>query len=181
MTEGAVFTKRGIVSVEIGTYRYEQVNVYDRGLEWIPISQGELRRNYRVNADASLSVITSDGITHLTFSVELPQDFTILSYNTYRQDNPGVPSGSFESRPYWQLGSRGKTQPINNWVRSDGVDVSGLDLTATNGAVVTRLIKSDSVGNDYCHFGVDFSASTIGEPVSIFLGNVLILYIARIT
>lgn len=115
------------------------------------------------------------------FSVDVGQDFFIDTLNGYNQENPLIPGQLLREGTYYQLATRTKTTAMTLWVKSTGTGIASLDLSATNNAVVSWQPKGDEYGDDYIYISVKYNDSVVGSPVSVYVGNVLVVYIERLT
>lgn len=172
---------KGTLAVNCGSFSTYAVKVYNEDTEWAPQSIVGNTQYYNVYSEGAFTIRHVDGRVLLTFSVIIPQDFILYQYINHDISNPLVPGGVLTEYTYRQLASRSRGVDFLSWVRSEGTPIVGLQLTATNNAVPSVLEKNPNYGDDYLHFTVDLSRCTIGQPLEVFVGNVLVIYVNEIT
>lgn len=160
-----------------GHYKVTDIELYVDGVKWTPTSVSEYYHSYNVQSNGHfIFKIRNDVI--FNFDVRNEQDFTIdaiLNVNNSNPTSPGgvLATGTFQQRPqtpYRQIGF---------WVKSTGKDISTLALTATGGASVASQPKASQYGNDYVRLTLNAQDAT--APVTVKVGNVLVMYIAQFT
>lgn len=181
VTEGSVIAASGSLVVNCGAYASSDIRVWNGTTEWTPQSVVGNTQYYNVSSDGEFYVKHSDGRTLLSFSVVIPQSFTIDVLLAWLTTDPLVPhdviaEGTYRQRDTWKRGTE-----YGIWVKSTGKSIVNLPLSATNGAVVTSLPKASGYGDEYLSIKVDTSASSVGQPVSVYVGNVLVVYFATLT
>ena len=170
-----------MLSVNAGAFDPADISVYNNEVLWEPTSVSGQQLYYTVSSGGSFMIKHADGRTLLTFSVVIPQDFTIYQILNGSGADVGRPGTLLTENTYLQIAKRSSKGIFNAWVRSTGDDIRTLELSATNNAIVQLGPVESSFGNEYTHVNADLSACTVGEPCSMYVGNVLVFYIAEIT
>lgn len=178
VSEGSVLNSKGILLVDCNKLPVVSVSVWNGNTEWTPQSVSGSIQQYTVSSGGSFTIRTSEGRVLLSFSVIIPQDFTIDSCYTSSSEASRIPGTVVSVGTYMQVDERTKDMRLFRWVKSTGADIMSLDITATNGAVVTREVKEEQYGDDWVRFTVSLTEVPIGRDVSVFIGNVLVLYLA---
>lgn len=112
---------------------------------------------------------------------QMSQDFTINAMYYYNPTNPNKPGSKAADKTYMQMPTRSKASALAVWVESTGTDIGGLELSATNNAAVSKGEKDTEYGNEYLRVVIVMNDSTVGQPVEVRVGDVLVLYIADLT
>lgn len=181
ITKGEVITSYGTLVIAGGQYNSSFLTLYNDGIAWSPT------RTYGNNLEYSL---TSNGIYELRdvgdrtlfkFSVDVEQDFNIVTINDFNQGSAGFPGPVVSTGHYWQVEYKSKSAAFTFWVRGDLRTLRELDLRATGGARVDLQTPGVQYYDYYARLLVDMVNVPIGGPVSIYVGNVLVLYIVKTT
>ena len=159
----------------------DDVDVYHNGIKWTPFSIVGNSKYYTVASDGQFYVRMTNGSNLLSFSVVYPFDFQIegiYGYNVAAQNTPGslLVEGS-----YLQLESVPQSRVENYWVKSTGAAIADLELSASNNAVVQKLTKDAGYGSEWVHLTVTKDSADPSHPTEIYVGNVMSIFIARLT
>lgn len=181
ITRGETIQQFGELRIDLGTYRQDDIAVYNDAIPWSPVSiEGDVLV-FNMQSNGKYFIYDNARKIVFDFSVDVGQDFFIDALYGYNQENPLIPGNLLRSGTYAQLDTRTKSSTLPLWVKSTGTGIASLDLSATNNAEVSLRTKSDEYGDDYIFFNVKFHDSVVGSPVSVYVGNVLVVYIERLT
>lgn len=115
------------------------------------------------------------------FSNDMQQAFTIDYIASENSTDNYHPGSVIAQGTYQQIDSANAGLITRRWIKSTGTDISDMELTAVNCNKPSPLGKAQDLGGEYLHFSINTTGSEVGKPASIYLGGVLILYIAVIT
>lgn len=178
ITPGAIINEYGpLVINSLGNYLISQIKLFNDNTEWQPVSTSGNTATYNMQSNGMYIIKVGSDII-FSFRNENEQDFTIDATYESNQTNPNEPGPIARTGTYIQRESSRTTDTPSRWVKSTGANIANLELTATNGATVTASEKATQYGDDYVRFTLTLTNAT--GAVSVFLGNVLIMYIANI-
>lgn len=164
----------------MGSFRQDEISVWNDSTQWTPTEIEGKILVFNLQSNGQFLIFDNSRRLVFDFRNEMNQDFTIdscfLSSSDFR-----VPGSVASVGTYMQQQEKSRVDNVRRWVRSTGTSIANLEVTATNNGVVSVLSKDDDYGDDWLHFRVTFENSIVGEPVSVFVGDVLVLYIAEIT
>lgn len=163
-----------LVIDSLGVYDISTIEVYNNGIKWTPTSSTGHSKTYNVQSNGRFEVKSGNDII-FTFDNNPTQDFVIREVVTWPYTNRNVrATGS-----YWQVeagnGADEAGRHFSLGVTSTGQDISTLTITATN----STISNIEVVGGEV-RFEVT-NNSNIGQPNSVYIGNVLVLYVSAIT
>lgn len=157
--------------VDCGSFPVSSIRVYNDGTEWTPTSQSGSKLFFNVSSLGSYAVRTTEGRNLLAWRVVAPQDFTILAtrfYPTNGYDNFVQYDNTYIQRAIDTFGHT----VYNVAVKPDDESAFSLDVNVVN----------SEKGNVRYYDGYMLIALTIptgNQPISVYLGNVLIAYLTR--
>lgn len=175
---GVILNEYGPLVIDsLGNYPISQIKVYNDNTEWTPVSTSGNTATYNMQSNGMYTIKVGSDII-FTFRNANQQDFTIKTTNYYNSSDSKTPGGVASVGTYAQAASL-PARSTARWVISTGGDIDNLELTATNGATITKSEKSSELGNDVVGYILDLSQAT--APVEVYIGNVLVLYAEAIT
>lgn len=155
-----------------GHYKVTDIELYVDGVKWTPTSVSEFYHSYNVQSNGHFIFKVRDDVI-FTFDVRSEQDFTIGYVATAGTGEENIRA---EGR-YWQVPIQAsisvKGRGTSLIVTSNGKDISGLEPSITNGTITNVTREENKLT-----FGVVNNAD-VGEPNGIYVGNVLVVYIAE--
>lgn len=160
-----------------GNYNVTDIELYVDGVKWIPTSISEFYHTYNVQSNGRFIFKVSNDVI-FTFEVRNEQDFTIEHVYGVNSSNPTEPGEIRTTNTYYQIDRVGISSLIF-WVKSTGTAISDLDISASDGATVTKEAKATAYGDNYVRIKATVTDTT--KPLSVYIGNVLVLYVAEFT
>lgn len=152
----------------------------NNGVVWTPTSSSASSKAYNLQSNGLFEVIAG-GVVVFSWHNHVSQDFTISAIYTSNHEDPMIPGIKIADKSYLQVPSRTKSSLLSVLIESAGTDISGLELSATNNATITKREKLPEYGNKYLRLSINFENSATGEPAEVRVGNVLVVYIAELT
>lgn len=179
ITPGAIINEYGpLVINSLGNYPISQIKLFNDNTEWQPVSTSGNTATYNMQSNGMYIIKVGSDIIY-SFRNDNEQDFTIDATYEYNQTNPNEPGPVARAGTYIQWKSALTSDTPSRWVKSTGAAIANLELTATNGATVTASAKDSQYGDDYVRFSIKLNNAS--GAVSVFLGNVLVMYIENVT
>lgn len=179
ITEGSTISTPGELIIDCGTYSFDEIKLYNNDQEWTgEVFEGN-KVKYNLFSNGTFKILNSQFKTIFNFSADIAFDFSIASVNSASTSTPLFPGEVLASNTYAQIASRDRRQ-FSIWTISADNDLSNLELSATNGAVVRSYDKSPTLDGKYLRILIDLSAVELGSSVSIIVGNVMVAFIERV-
>lgn len=163
-----------LVIDSLGVYPITTIDLYNDGVKWTPTSSTVNSKTYNVQSNGYY-VIKSGADIIFTFNNRNNQDFVIDGIFNRDTTDATMPGNRLTTAKYLQISGAQKLESYSIFIKSNGKDLSELTPTADNDAIATIAQKSTSLGNEWAKVNINFTNAT--APVSVKLGNVLILYI----
>lgn len=169
VVNGSVTQAFGTLIVESGDYSIEGVSVRNNGITWTPTSSTSSSKTYNLQSNGLFEVLAG-GVVVFSWRNANSQDFTIKEIR--HADGRVFARGTY--RQIAQLG----LATFSNYVVSEGTDMRSFNVSAENAEV--RIDEEQLEDTSTLYIDVDTRNSTEGIPASIYVGNVLVVYIERI-
>lgn len=180
VANGSVTSAFGQLVVEGGDYDIEGISVRNNGITWIPTSSSASSKTYNVQSNGLFEVLAG-GVVVFSWHNQMSQDFTINAMYYINAEDHNKPGPKAADKTYLQMSTQSKSEKVVVWVESTGTDISELDLSATNNASVSVQPKDPELSNGYLRILVDMTDSAVGLPLEVRVGDVLVIYYAKIT
>lgn len=180
ITRGETIQQFGELKIDLGTYRQDDIVLYNEGQQWTPVSIEGNILVYSLMSNGNFFIYDNARKIVFDFTNNMQQDFTIdriCDYNLSTPDMPGtvIRKGSYRQEATW----RKSTGAMQTWVISTGNKIDTLELTCTNGEA-KFLTKASELGDDTVRVILSLVTAETGKPSSIYLGDVLIVYVEDI-
>lgn len=180
VVNGSVTHDFGTLVINGGDYDISSISVRNNGVVWTPTSSSTSSKTYSLLSNGLFEILAG-GIVVFSWHNQAAQAFNIEGTYAYNSSASNQPGQKLTDKIYYQIESRSEaSSTFTIWVKAeDNFDLSTLDLTGVNCNPEIQE-KAASVGNDYARIVVSVSRATVGSPASVYIGNVLVIYIGRI-
>lgn len=180
IARGETIQQFGELRIDLGTYRQDDIVLYNEGQQWTPVSIEGNVLVYSLMSNGKFYIYDNARRLVFDFSNNMQQDFTIARLYAYNTSSSGVPGPITEGHPYRQLKLwRKSAGTMQIWVESTGTSIATLEPSSTNGSAGIGS-KAPELGDDICHLRLSFANAEVGKPSSLYLGDVLVAYIEEI-
>lgn len=158
----------------------DEISVWNNNQQWTPVSIEGNVLVFNVQSNGEFYVYDNGRKILFSFVNDMQQDFTIYSVNAYSNANPSRPGTELTKFSYQQDLSRAKDFSTIFWVKSTNVDIRDLTLRGVNCYVTRATPIASDVGNEWSAIYTRLEYAQTSMPVEIYLGDVLVYYIARV-
>lgn len=155
-----------------GNYKVTDIELYVDGVKWTPTSVSEFYHTYNVQSNGHFIFKVRDDVI-FTFDVRNEQDFTIGDVATPTSTGRNVRAVG----TYWQV-PIAATASRQNQTTTYGVTSTGKDISDLTPRIDVGEISNVTYDNNELRFKAKNTAD-VGSPNAVYVGNVLIAYIAE--
>lgn len=171
ITRGETIQAFGELRVDIGTYRMDEISVWNNNQRWTPVSIEGNVLVFNLQSNGEFLIFVNSRRLIFDFRNDMRQDFSISRILFWRNKDEGLPIIS--ERTYVQAAI---TESYYNkralTVESLGTSLEDLAVRIVGGDAVDIVREGTSI-----HFNWSNYASSV--PVSIYVGDVLVGYFTR--
>lgn len=171
ITRGETIQQFGELRIDLGTYRQDDIVLYNDAQQWTPVSIEGNVLVFSILSNGKFYIYDNARKVVFEFTNNNQQDFTIesvgsVSYGEYTPIAFGI---------YYQWPIK-HTEGWYFGVRSTGTSLDDLEVTTNNGTVVWSEEWREEFGRSF-----KLTNNDLSRPIEIRVGNVLVVYAAAAT
>ena len=177
ITRGETIQQFGELRIDLGTYRQDDIVLYNDAIKWSPVSVEGNVLVFNMQSNGKYFMYDNARKIVFDFTVNIGQDFIISEILRSSNTPPYPPTASLADGRYWQGTIPKSYGNFIFYVKSSGADISELALSSSKDIDAKVMPKDPSLGNDYLRVYTDLSNIEVGESYDVKVGNVLVAFI----
>lgn len=175
ITRGETIQQFGELRIDLGTYRQDDIVLYNNAQQWTPVSIEGNVLVYNVQSNGKFYIYDNARKVVFDFTNDMQQDFTIDSVYRFNESDYSL-RDKLSSGRYAQINYRTQYGPDLIAVHSRSTDISALELSAEQGVTFVKMTPPSSYDNTWVFFRANKQDKEVGDTYSVSLGNVLVAF-----
>lgn len=175
ITRGETIQQFGELRIDLGTYRQDDIVLYNDAQQWTPISIEGNVLVFNVQSNGKFYIYDNARKVVFDFANDMQQDFTIDSVYRFNQSDFSLRE-KLSSATYAQISYLARYGYDFIAVHSRYTDISALDLITSQGTTFYKMDKPSTYDDTWFFFRIDKTDKVAGDTYSASLGNVLVAF-----
>lgn len=169
LAKGEIADEFGTLKIYKGDFQISDISVYNGEQRYVPQATTDEYLQFEVLSNGVLNVF-ADGDNAFTLVFDAPQDFAI---DSVRGTNGNITAvGTYEQQNSASKQERGRI------VKSKGTNIQDLEISGVN--CIANKESTTELTDEEVRIYIDTRNSTTGQSAQVYVGNVLVVYMAVI-